>query len=496
MNKNKYLLIIATISLVGIAAYESLKQFLFPDISIWQSHVVTIGFVTSISLVAGGLVLSRLDALILQLSESKRYKDTLVDTAIDAIITIDKDGRVVEFNPSAEKMFGYRSKAVFGKDVSELIIPPNYRDKHRRGIKRYLYSGEKHILGKMVEISAIRSDGEEFPIEITVAHIQVSESISFTAFIRDITKRKHAQDQLNQTNDTLERCVEKRTKHLVREISERMRMENDLRMQSKKLENAARVQEALKTAAKMQEALLPSPAKIRDIDERYGIRLESYYVNCQELGGDLWGVRSLGRGRLGVYIADFTGHGVDAALNTFRLHSLMSAADLPVGNPAKCLSILNTMLSDLLPRGQFATMFYGIINTRTNRLTYSAAASTYAVVGRMEENSFSFQETSGMPLGIKSCAKYTNRHLDFPPGSFVFLYSDALTETIGNNGVMLGEEGLSGLIQEGLSGNCSASPLSTIVGLFDATAPNPLPDDLTAVWLERRLVMEDNPGPR
>lgn len=124
-----------------------------------------------------------------QARESHARKTAILNAALDCIITIDHDGNVLEFNPAAESTFGYRSQDVVGRKMAELIIPPSLRDQHRHGIAHYLATGEGPVLNRRLEITAMRSDGSEFPIELSVTPIVSDGAPIFTAHLRDITDR-------------------------------------------------------------------------------------------------------------------------------------------------------------------------------------------------------------------------------------------------------------------------------------------------------------------
>jgi len=111
------------------------------------------------------------------------------DAALDAIITIDHDGRVVEFNAAAERIFGYPRAAARGTLLANLIIPPRFREAHLKGIKRYLETGEGPALGRRIEISALRADGVEFPVELAITRVPGVDPPLFTGFLRDLTER-------------------------------------------------------------------------------------------------------------------------------------------------------------------------------------------------------------------------------------------------------------------------------------------------------------------
>jgi len=122
--------------------------------------------------------------------ENQARKNAILESALDCIITIDHEGRIFEWNRSAESTFGYRRAEVLGKELAELVIPPALRERHRRGLARYLATGESQLLGKRIEFSAMRADGTEFPVELTITNIPVEGQPVFTAFVRDITERK------------------------------------------------------------------------------------------------------------------------------------------------------------------------------------------------------------------------------------------------------------------------------------------------------------------
>jgi PAS domain S-box-containing protein len=122
--------------------------------------------------------------------ESEVRKASILDTALDSIITSDHTGSIIEFNAAAEVAFRYRKDEVIGRQMADLIIPPRYRDAHRQGMKRYLASGEAHVLGRRIEIEAMRSDGSEFPVELAIVRVPLTGPPFFTAYIRDLTERK------------------------------------------------------------------------------------------------------------------------------------------------------------------------------------------------------------------------------------------------------------------------------------------------------------------
>jgi PAS domain S-box-containing protein len=150
----------------------------------------------------------------MKLSDAR--KGAIVQAALDCIVSMNAAGCITEFNPAAERIFGYRKDDVLGKDMASLLIPPLLRATHRRGLARYLAGSASRLMGKHVEFSALRADGTEFPIELTITRIDVSEGPMFTAFIRDTTDRQQAAKERERADDAL-RASEYRFRTLTRQ---------------------------------------------------------------------------------------------------------------------------------------------------------------------------------------------------------------------------------------------------------------------------------------
>lgn len=126
---------------------------------------------------------------------SEARKSAILEAALDCIVLMDHNGCVVEFNPMAEKVFGYRREEVIGKEMAELIIPPELRQAHREGLARYLRTGEGPVVGNRIEITAQRSDGTVFPVELAITRVDVPGAGLFTGYLRDITGRRLAEEE-------------------------------------------------------------------------------------------------------------------------------------------------------------------------------------------------------------------------------------------------------------------------------------------------------------
>jgi sigma-B regulation protein RsbU (phosphoserine phosphatase) len=261
---------------------------------------------------------------------------------------------------------------------------------------------------------------------------------------------------------------------------------NTLKLLSDKLEAyRQRVDRELQTARETQSFLLPGMATLNDIYQTHRINVDSYFEPCSELGGDYWGIRTLDEHRLGVLIADFSGHGVNAALNTFRLHALLDNSFAQADNPAAFLERLNVRLSPLLPAGQYATVFYGVIDRENNQLCYSGAATTSPLIIMPGTQTPVIGNGEGFPLGMFDESSYENRKVAFPAGASLLLYSDAVTETKLTQGGRLQEQGLIELVTNDIATLPGKQRLDVLIKKLNEQFIHPLADDLTVVFINR-----------
>jgi len=135
---------------------------------------------------------------------SEARKRAVLDSALDAVITMDHEGCVVEFNRAAERLFGHPEDTAVGQEMASLVIPPTLRERHREGLRRYLETGESTIIGQRVELTGMRAGGEEFPAELAVNLIAESDPPMFTGTIRDITERRRAEQEREEARGQLE----------------------------------------------------------------------------------------------------------------------------------------------------------------------------------------------------------------------------------------------------------------------------------------------------
>ncbi|HSD72640.1 MAG TPA: PAS domain S-box protein, partial [Thermoanaerobaculia bacterium] len=135
------------------------------------------------------------------LKTSEARKSAVIEAAMDAIITIDAAGLVLEFNSAAERMFGHSRADVIGRRMADVVIPHAARERHREGMARYLTTGKSMILGKALEMTAMRADGSDFPIELTVTRLPSDGPPVFTGYVHDVSERRLAENALRESEE-------------------------------------------------------------------------------------------------------------------------------------------------------------------------------------------------------------------------------------------------------------------------------------------------------
>jgi PAS domain S-box-containing protein len=130
-----------------------------------------------------------------RLIESEAINSAIVTSALDGVISIDRNGTIIEFNPAATTAFGISRDLAIGRELAEVIVPPRLRERHRAALRRIVETGEARILGKRIELPGLRADGSEFPLELSISRVSLGDQPAFTAQIRDITDRKRMEQE-------------------------------------------------------------------------------------------------------------------------------------------------------------------------------------------------------------------------------------------------------------------------------------------------------------
>ena len=207
--KGKWLPKIASAALMGAAIpvmhYTGMAAAGFtptneaPDLS----HAVSVSSlgITGISIVTFmvlglAVITSVIDRRFSVLESSEERLRLIINTALDAVVTMNAEGLITNWNSEAERTFGWSSQEALGRRLSETIVPPQYREDYERGLQRFLKTGDGMMLRQRTEIAALHRDGHEFPVEVATSPIKFGGQWIFNSFIRDITEHKRAQEEL------------------------------------------------------------------------------------------------------------------------------------------------------------------------------------------------------------------------------------------------------------------------------------------------------------
>ena len=243
------------------------------------------------------------------------------------------------------------------------------------------------------------------------------------------------------------------------------------------------IESELQAARRMQMDMLPTDKALNALRENYHLNIAQYFTPSSLLGGDFWQLIPISSNKIGFYICDFSGHGVASALNTFRLHALVSQNNKRMSSPAEFLMHLSKQMFGLLPRGQFATMFLGIFDKRNRTLVYAGANAPDPILIRNKKSTL--LKAAGLPLGIMPKPTiYKDKTIKLLKGDMLLLYSDAMTESTTKDGVRLGQATFKKMVMKHLKAANINDGLNALFEDFFKQVPPPPPDDVTAVLLK------------
>ncbi len=371
------------------------------------------------------------------LAESEARIRAIVETAADGIITIDERGLIETCNPAVEKMFGYSREELIGRNVS-LLMPSPEREQHDGYLARYSQTRQPNIIGTGREVRGRRKDGTIFPLDLTVSETRLGDRCFFTGIVRDATLRH-------------------------------------LRLQAEK--ELAATHEQLRLARSIQQSFFPSTPPVVP-----GYDLGGASYPAEETGGDYFDYFPMPAGRVGVVVADVSGHGLGPALVMSQTRAYLQAL-LPLGLD---VSELATRLNDFLiadgPDGRFVTLFLAQLDPRDGSFVYASAGHQCFLLGPGDE--VQPLDATSMPLGIVPGCVPSARPRTLQPGQLVLFLTDGVAETESPQGVAFGIERTLDVVRANRH-----RPAGEIVETLYRSARSfaqdtPQQDDITAVVLK------------
>jgi PAS domain S-box-containing protein len=417
----------------------------------------------------------------------------ILNNALDAIVTIDENSKIIDWNPQAEIVFGWSSFEAIGKTLFDTVIPAAAQIQHREGLKRFLATDEAPIFNKRIEVTAIDKTGREFPVELSVASLHIGGQQVFSAFMRDITARVRAELEINELNATLEARVYERTEQLNAAVVEKETLLEQLRANSADLvdklyeldHKSGVIGKDLERARMIQRALLPAQPP-----ELGAVHVNALYRPGMSVGGDLYDVARLDDDHIALFVADATGHGVAAAMLSVLFKQRLEMCDQAdrALDPVEVLTRVNERLyADTLTPGMFLTAAYVLLDTKTLELRAVSAGHAPMVLVR-EDGECLLLERTGPALGIVKAPQFSEHHLELRSGDRLILYTDGLTDGMESQGT----EGLRDLITTAMNDDTLDGP-GKLRNLYNgaterarSTANDDGPDDVTLLMLEVR----------
>ncbi len=228
--------------------------------------------------------------------ESEKRKRLIIESSLSAIVIMDSYGLITDWNPQAEKIFGWSRLEAIGQPLDQLIIPQRFRQAHREGLQRFIRTGTGPMLNRLIELIALRRDQTEFPVEISISPMKEGDAYSFSAFIHDISSRKAAEHQIREAQVKL-----------------------------------AIARNEINIARNIQSSLSPSAPITTEHFEVHG-----FCLPADQVGGDYFDYFFLEEGRLEMVIADVSGHSLGPALFMVETRSAIRAlASKDQGHPRK-----------------------------------------------------------------------------------------------------------------------------------------------------------------
>ena len=333
---------------------------------------------------------------------------SITSSAIDAIISADKDGIIESWNPAAGKIFGYTAEEAIGQNV-DLIIPKKYRKRHHVGMKRVLEGGEKRAIDHIVEMEGQKKDKTIFPVSLALSMWDGINGMNFSGIIRDITKRKKTEAILVKANK---------------------RMEGELNV-----------------GKDIQMSMLP--LNFPAFPERKEIDIYANLIPAREVGGDFYDFHFLDENHIYFAVCDVSGQCVPAALEMAVAKTLLKSRAANDQSTASILTQVNNEIAKDNDACMFITVFAAILNTDTGKLIYSNAGHNPSYVIGENRDIMVLDDLHGPVIGAMEGMAYSETTIYIDKDDIVLAYTDGVSEAQNKNEQFYTVEKLEKLIREG-----------------------------------------------
>jgi len=372
----------------------------------------------------------------------------IFDHSNDAIFVVDPaDERIVDVNNRACQMLGYDCDEVHALRLTD--IHPDDIDALRAFGRKVAEEGA----GWTIELSSVTKSGERVPAEMSASMIRLGDRDYLIALVRDISERKRVEEELRRANE---------------------RMNADL-----------------EAAAKLQRALLPCSSPVVE-----GLRAAWHVKPSERLAGDTLNIFRLDEHHVGFYLLDVSGHGVKAAMLSVALHRILTPQPVPLSilvekanggyrvvPPREVARRLNSMFQMSDGTGQYFTLFYGVLDMRTRTLRFvSAGQGAPVIVGA--DGAVREIERYDHPIGMLPDLAFEDHTVEIEPGSTLFVHSDGLVETFDGEGEPFGKERLLDAFRETRSLGLQESLTELVERVDRYGCPECIRDDMSVIAVQ------------
>ncbi|HEY6169986.1 MAG TPA: SpoIIE family protein phosphatase [Verrucomicrobiae bacterium] len=329
----------------------------------------------------------------ISLRESEHRYRLLWETAADAIVLMDTDSLIVFANPATKVVFGYEPEEIIGQKLT-MLQPENLRSLHLAGLGRYLKTGVKKLNWRATETVGLRKDGTEFPIEVSFSEMEWSGARQFVGFIRDITERKRAEQELREN------------------------------------------QEQFRVAREIQQRLFP-----KDAPQVPGFEIAGASQPAEATGGDYFDFLPMQGGKLGAVIGDVTGHGLGPALLMAETRAFLRLLVLNRDDVGEILTRANLALASDVDYEHYVTLLYVQLDPDARALHWANAGHTSGYVLAADGRVRLELKRSELPLGLKPATQYhTQPTVQLFPGDVILLLTDGIEEAMAPDGRLFGAD--------------------------------------------------------
>ncbi|MGJ4753696.1 SpoIIE family protein phosphatase [Leptospira kmetyi] len=413
-------------------------------------------------------------------SEHKSYDpeerySILFHSAIDAIVSLDKNFRVFLINPAAEKMSGFLASELIGNSI-EQQFPLRIRNRFYRILKNVAKLPDKKRQKPFGPIRLIRKDKSILISEVSVSVTGPADDYQYHIIIRDISEKHRILIELKRANQTLKK-MDREKEELLEKLEEKVRQRSRL------LANYYKVmKEELSLAKKLQTEILP------DIPSVAGVQIHSAYLPMMEVGGDLYDIFEIRPGVLRVFLADATGHGVQAALLTMTLKGILESIKKKDTDPGSILTEFNgEYCRNFGNIGMFFSCFLADIDTISKTIVYSSGGHPPQFF--LSQDLVMGLDRTGSLLGLDPNNRYAIFKLNYQYGDRLFLLTDGIYEEFNSDKQQFGELAVQNILAKKFSEPMEETIPAILQSLMDHLGPQKIQDDITAI-----LIALDSPN--